>query len=130
MAVTDAVPDAVPVDSTDQGDTTSTSPAHSSGNTTDIEKAGDDIEVTAAAPEEDPHPATGFKWWLLLIAIYSTTFLYGLDNTIVADVQGSVVERFGQVAKLSWIGTGFPLGSVAVIMPLYVTTHDAIEFSS
>ncbi|KAF3404629.1 putative efflux pump gsfJ [Talaromyces pinophilus] len=111
-----AVTDTVPVDSTYQGDTTSTSPAHSSGNTTDIEKAGDDIEV-AAAPEEDPHPATGFKWWLLLIAIYSTTFLYGLDNTIVADVQGSVVERFGQVAKLSWIGTGFPLGSVAVIMP-------------
>ncbi|KAI7975311.1 hypothetical protein EIK77_007440 [Talaromyces pinophilus] len=122
-----AVTDTVPVDSTYQGDTTSTSPAHSSGNTTDIEKAGDDIEV-AAAPEEDPHPATGFKWWLLLIAIYSTTFLYGLDNTIVADVQGSVVERFGQVAKLSWIGTGFPLGSVAVIMPLYVASHDEIDF--
>lgn len=129
-----AVTDAIPVESTDQfpqGDTTSTSPAHSSGNTTDIEKSGDDIEeAAAAAQEEDPHPATGIKWWLLLIAIYSTTFLYGLDNTIVADVQGSVVERFGQVEKLSWIGTGFPLGSVAVIMPLYVTTHDAIEFSS
>lgn len=115
-----AVTDAVPVDSTEHGDTTSTSPAHSSGNNTDIEKAGDDIEAAAPAPEEDPHPATGFKWWLLLIAIYSTTFLYGLDNTIVADVQGSIVERFGQVEKLSWIGTGFPLGSVAVIMPLYV----------
>ncbi|EED16361.1 efflux pump antibiotic resistance protein, putative [Talaromyces stipitatus ATCC 10500] len=116
-----AVTDAVPVNSTDQyekGDTTSTSPAHSSGNNTDIEKSGDDIEpVTTAAEEEDPHPVKGFKWWLLLVAIYSTTFLYGLDNTIVADVQGSVVERFGQVAKLSWIGTGFPLGSVAVIMP-------------
>jgi hypothetical protein len=113
-----AVTDAVPVDSTEPGDTSSTSQAHSSGNNTDIEKAGDNIEVAAAEPEEYPHPATGFKWWLILIAIYSTTFLYGLDNTIVADVQGSVVERFGQVAKLSWIGTGFPLGSVVVIMPL------------
>jgi hypothetical protein len=129
-----AVTDAIPVESTDQflqGDTTSTSPAHSSGNTTDIEKSSDNIEeaAAAAAEEEDPHPATGVKWWLLLIAIYSTTFLYGLDNTIVADVQGSVVERFGQVEKLSWIGTGFPLGSVAVIMPLYVTTHNNVYFS-
>lgn len=115
-----AVTDAIPVGWTDQGDTTSTSLAHSSGNNTDIEKSGDDLEVAAVAEEEDPHPATGIKWWLILIAIYSTTFLYGLDNTIVADVQGSVVERFGQVEKLSWIGTGFPLGSVAVILPLYV----------
>lgn len=122
-----AITDMVPVDSTEQGDATSSSPAHSSSNNTDVEKAGNDIEVAAAEPEEDPRPATGFKWWLLLVAIYSTTFLYGLDNTIVADVQGSVVERFGQVAKLSWIGTGFPLGSVAVIMPLYVGGLDTLQ---
>jgi len=48
--------------------------------------------------------------------VYSTAMLYGLDTTIVADVQGTVVEAFGEIEKLSWIGSGFPLGSIAVIL--------------
>jgi hypothetical protein len=99
----------------------STSNANASGDTTDIEKNEEDAQVatsSAAVTEEDPHPVKGIKWWLLLVAIYSTTFLYGLDNTIVADVQGYILDRFGEIEKLSWIGTGFPLGSVLVILPL------------
>lgn len=53
---------------------------------------------------------------MVLFAIYSTALLYGLDTTIVADIQGTVIETFGQVGKLSWIGAGFPLGSIAVIL--------------
>lgn len=94
--------------------------ADSSADNTDIEKVlgGDQVVAAADVPADDPHPVKGFRWWLLLVAIYSTTFLYGLDNTIVADVQGAILERFGQIEKLSWIGTGFPLGSVAVILLL------------
>lgn len=40
----------------------------------------------------------------------------GLDTTIAADVQGPVYERFGEIEKLPWIGVGFPMGSVAVIL--------------
>jgi len=50
--------------------------------------------------------------------LLSTALLYGLDTTIVADVQAPVVEHFGSIQKLSWLGTGFPLGSVATILPM------------
>ncbi len=46
------------------------------------------------------------------------THLYGLDTTIAADIQPDIVKAFGQIQKLSWIGTGFPLGSVATILPI------------
>ncbi|KAK7738524.1 hypothetical protein SLS53_006044 [Cytospora paraplurivora] len=60
----------------------------------------------------------GFRWSLICISLYVTCFLYGLDTTIAADVQGSVTDTFGHVEQLSWIGAGFPLGSVCVILLL------------
>ncbi|EKG09516.1 Major facilitator superfamily [Macrophomina phaseolina MS6] len=60
----------------------------------------------------------GFPWLIVCIALYITCFLYGLDTTIAADVQGPVTAAFGHVEQLSWIGAGFPLGSVCVILLL------------
>ncbi|KAJ4859367.1 major facilitator superfamily domain-containing protein [Trichoderma breve] len=68
--------------------------------------------------EGDVRPIKGFRWILVCISLYITCFLYGLDTTIAADVQGSVVEALGHIEQLAWIGAGFPLGSVAVIVPL------------
>lgn len=45
----------------------------------------------------------------------STTFLFALDNTIVADIQPSVLKDLGRVELLPWLGTGFALGSMAVL---------------
>jgi hypothetical protein len=50
--------------------------------------------------------------------MYMSAMLYGLDTTVVADVQGTVIERFGEPEKLAWIGVGFPLGSIAIILSL------------
>jgi hypothetical protein len=61
---------------------------------------------------------TGFKWILVCVAIYSSAFLYGLDNTIVADIQSAAIEQFGEVEKLGWLGIGFPLGSIATILSI------------
>lgn len=61
---------------------------------------------------------TGIKWILACAAIYITAFLFGLDTTIAADVQASVIETFGNVSQLSWVGAGFPLGSVSVILAM------------
>ncbi|KAL6234374.1 hypothetical protein BDW75DRAFT_241187 [Aspergillus navahoensis] len=61
-------------------------------------------------------PMSGWRRVIIAIAINTGSFLYGLDNTIVADIQGSVVERFGQIEKLSWLGSGFPLGSIALLL--------------
>jgi hypothetical protein len=43
--------------------------------------------------------------------------IYGLDTTIAADIQAAVIERFDNVERLTWIGTGFPLGSICAILP-------------
>ncbi|KAL6898485.1 major facilitator superfamily domain-containing protein [Trichoderma evansii] len=60
---------------------------------------------------------TGFRWVLLCSAIYATALLYGLDTTIAADVQSAVIESFDNISQLAWLGAGFTLGSVAVILP-------------
>jgi MFS family permease len=60
----------------------------------------------------------GVRWLVICVALYVSCILYGLDTTIAADVQGSVIERFGHVEQLAWAGAGFPLGSVCVFLPL------------
>ncbi|EHK49324.1 hypothetical protein TRIATDRAFT_262121 [Trichoderma atroviride IMI 206040] len=42
----------------------------------------------------------------------------GLDTSIAADVQGPILETLGEIEKLSWVGIGFPMGSVATILLL------------
>ncbi|KAL4963029.1 major facilitator superfamily domain-containing protein [Aspergillus stella-maris] len=68
---------------------------------------------TAAGP-----PLSGWRRIVIAIAINTGSFLYGLDNTIVADIQGSVVEQFGEIQKLTWLGSGFPLGSIALLLSI------------
>ncbi|KAH7398271.1 major facilitator superfamily domain-containing protein [Pyrenochaeta sp. MPI-SDFR-AT-0127] len=60
----------------------------------------------------------GLPWFIICISLYITCFLYGLDTTIAADIQGPIIQAFGQVEQLAWIGAGFPLGSVCVILLL------------
>ena len=101
-------------------------PSNSSDHAIGLEKGtiherpnDDDSEAAVAVPPavpKSPQPYTGVKWYLLLSGIYLTAFLYGLDNTIVADIQGAVIQDFGHVEQLTWLGSGFPLGSVAAIL--------------
>ena len=78
---------------------------------------------TATSADGEPLQKTdhediqGMRWVLVCLALYLSVFMYGLDTTIAADVQGAVVEAFGSVQQLTWLGAGFPLGSVAVILP-------------
>ncbi|RWA08992.1 hypothetical protein EKO27_g6107 [Xylaria grammica] len=60
----------------------------------------------------------GFRWALVCLAVYSSNFLYGLDNTIVASIQSAIITSFGHVNQLGWLGVGFPLGSIAIILPI------------
>lgn len=72
--------------------------------------------IVEHAQREDVRLIRGLRWLGVCVALYGAAFLYGLDTTIAADVQGSVIERFGHVEQLAWIGAGFPLGSVSVIL--------------
>ncbi|KZM20793.1 uncharacterized protein EKO05_0010858 [Ascochyta rabiei] len=71
-----------------------------------------------AEMEQKERTIRGFPWFIVCVSLYITCFLYGLDTTIAADIQGPVVQAFGQVEQLAWIGAGFPLGSVCVILLL------------
>ncbi|KAF3065400.1 Efflux pump roqT [Trichoderma lentiforme] len=65
------------------------------------------------------HPRDGlptWKWALTCGGLYIGALLYGLDTTIAADVQGSVYEALGEIQNLQWVGLGFPMASVAVIL--------------
>lgn len=77
--------------------------------------AESDIVLTS---EHQVRPVTGWKWILVCIGLYCAIFLYGLDNTVAADIQSAIVDTYGDVGQLAWIGTGFPLGSVATILTL------------
>lgn len=75
--------------------------------------------ITEFKTDHESQPARsikGLRWALVCASLYISIFIYGLDTTIAADVQGSVVEAFGHVEQLAWVGAGFPLGSVAVIL--------------
>lgn len=58
---------------------------------------------------------TNLRWFSVCVGLYLTAFLYGLDATISADVQGPILESLGDISMLPWVGTGFLLGSVAMI---------------
>ncbi|KAI4698012.1 Efflux pump dep3 [Alternaria hordeiaustralica] len=46
----------------------------------------------------------------------STTLLFALDNTIVANIQPAIIADFGHLELLSWIGTGFALGTMFILL--------------
>ena len=79
-----------------------------------------DPELLPEAVEEvePPRTLTKFRWMAVVLALYSSGLLYGLDTTIVADVQVPIINSLGHIEQLTWIGAGFPLGSVAVILPV------------
>ncbi|KAH6986651.1 major facilitator superfamily domain-containing protein [Ilyonectria destructans] len=72
-----------------------------------------DDNVTAANPRAG---IPAWRWIVTLLGIFFGALLYGLDMTIAADVQASVYETLGDIENLAWVGVGFPMASVAVIL--------------
>ncbi|KAI6093850.1 major facilitator superfamily domain-containing protein [Hypoxylon rubiginosum] len=84
----------------------------------DAEKGETGQELEEGSENNKGRSIRGVRWLLICIAIYTTCFLYGLDTTIAADIQGPIIETLGHVDQLAWVGAGFPLGSVCVILLL------------
>ncbi|KAI0505656.1 major facilitator superfamily-domain-containing protein [Xylaria bambusicola] len=76
---------------------------------------GSDPTALSVRPEQSSRSLHGWKWIVSYSAMLSTTFLFSLDNTIVANIQPSIIEDFGRIDLLPWIGTGFALGTMAVL---------------
>ena len=49
----------------------------------------------------------GAHWVSVVLALLSSTFFFGLDNTVVAVVQPIVVVRFDALDRLPWISVAF-----------------------
>lgn len=45
-----------------------------------------------------------------------STFLYALDNTVVADVGADVIRSLGELEKFPWLGTAFTWASMSTIL--------------
>ncbi|EEP76519.1 predicted protein [Uncinocarpus reesii 1704] len=73
------------------------------------------VEPAENDKEESPRQLHGIKWAIAYISMLSTTFLFALDNTVVADIQPAILEDFGEIELLPWIGTGFALGSMCIL---------------
>lgn len=76
---------------------------------------GTDDEKQQPEPEaeEPPRDISGWRWAIVVGAILSSTFLFALDNTIVADVQPVIVEHFDAVDKITWLSVAFLIGTAA-----------------
>ncbi|MCJ1244004.1 hypothetical protein MMC30_001201 [Trapelia coarctata] len=60
-----------------------------------------------------PRNVTGLLWGLVVVSILSSTFLFSLDNTIVADIQPAIIRDFNSIEKLSWLPVAFLLGAAS-----------------
>lgn len=84
----------------------------------DVRRLRPRVRPASPEPTTDQRLYQGTKWVLICMSLYIPAFLYGLDTTIAADIQGPVVQELGHVEQFSWIGTGFPLGSLCVVLLL------------
>ncbi|CAI7590854.1 unnamed protein product [Penicillium viridicatum] len=77
--------------------------------------ASTDSSENDAPKEISPRQIHAWKWAIAYASMISTTFLFALDNTIVADIQPMILDLFGEVSLLPWIGVGFALGTMCVL---------------
>ena len=77
------------------------------------------LPLASIEPPVPPRPVHGVRWVLVVIAILSSTFLFSLDNTVVADVQPTIVRQFDSVDKLTWLSVGYLLGSTTTNLLWY-----------
>ena len=81
-----------------------------------------DVSDSKAPPgdqAEQVRQITGVKWVLVILSILSSTFLYALDNTVVADVEPKIVDRFGEIQKLPWLPIAFLVACVSTNLIWY-----------
>ncbi len=102
------------------------------GSDTALHSEPDGDEANEKAPPGDQpgqvRAVTGIKWFLTVSSILSSTFLYALDQTVVADVEPKIVERFGEIQKLPWLPIAFLLAAVSTNLIWYVDGQTRLSF--
>ncbi|KAE8421983.1 major facilitator superfamily domain-containing protein [Aspergillus pseudocaelatus] len=81
-----------------------------------LEHREHDVEREYSLYQEEKRPITGIKWFLLVASTLTGSFLYALDNTIVANIAPAIVNHFESVENLPWMSVGFMIGAVAMVL--------------
>ena len=80
---------------------------------------GDSLGQDQPVTHKKPRDMSPLSWVCVVISLLTSMFLFALDNTIVADVQPSIINTLGGVNKFSWISVGYALGAIALNLFLY-----------
>jgi hypothetical protein len=78
----------------------------------DGEKANSQWRIDSSNEAKTERKVTGVKWAIVMVSLLSSTFLYALDNTVMANVRPSIVETFNRIDFLPWLSVSYPLGEV------------------
>nr|ART35029.1 putative Major Facilitator Superfamily transporter [Fusarium verticillioides] len=70
----------------------------------------------ASLTETGQRRIQGWRWAVAYAAMLSTTLLFAIDNTIVANIQPSILNDFAHLELMTWIGTGFALGTMFILL--------------
>ena len=73
-------------------------------------------EVDTAPKHDGQRSIRGVKWGLTVVAILSSTFLFALDTTVVADIQPNIIQSLGEFQKFPWLGSAFVLPSASLVL--------------
>ena len=77
--------------------------------------------ATVRAEAETPvRNSKGIKWIICVLSIFSSVFLYALDNTVVATIQPAIINHLHHIEKLPWVSVAFQVTSVALDLTWYV----------
>jgi hypothetical protein len=96
------------------------SPGTPSGNSNLSDAASAEKALEPVEEQKPPRDVHGIAWALVVLSILSSTFLFALDNTIVADVQPAIVERFDSITKLPWLSVAFLVAAAGTNLIWYV----------
>lgn len=86
-----------------------------------------EIGSDGGASQEDAvatRSITGLPWAAVVLAILSSTFLYSLDNTIMANIRPGIIKSLGHIEMLPWMTVAYPLGEVGSCPFWYVLVMD------
>lgn len=81
-----------------------------------------------SSPTQEGRQLHGFKWVLVISSVLTSTFLFGLDTTIVADIQPAIVGEFNSLDRLPWISVAFLLLSASTTLFWFVSHNHSLLF--
>nr|POE74547.1 efflux pump patc [Quercus suber] len=79
------------------------------------ESCEDKSPPKSTGPAQQPrmHPV---KWVLFVACTVSSPFLFAFDLVVVGNIQPKILERLGEVDKLSWISISYALAAVSTTL--------------